>query len=86
MPASPVAVLQLVGLVRSPQHIARVDNHGRLLYDFRQQHFRASDDAGWADFEQLSAADKTRALHLVQSWGLLRYQQSELYQQQRLQR
>ena len=86
LPPPPPAVLQVVGLVRAPQQIARIDVHGRLLYDFRQRHFRASDGAAWADFAQLSVADQARALQLVQSWGMLRYQQSELYQQQLLQR
>ncbi|TXH97964.1 MAG: hypothetical protein E6Q75_03490 [Rheinheimera sp.] len=81
-PPPPAAVLQVVGLVRAPQQIARIDSHGRLLYDFRQRHFRAGDTAAWADLAELSASDQVRALQLVQSWGMLRYQQSELYQQQ----
>lgn len=82
IPQSPAAVLQVVGLVRAPQQIARIDAQGRMLYDFRQRHFRAGDKASWADFAELSAADQQRALQLIQSWGLLRYQQSDLYQQQ----
>jgi arylsulfatase A-like enzyme len=82
VPQSPAAVLQVVGLVRAPQQIARIDAQGRMLYDFRQRHFRAGDKASWADFAELSAADQQRALQLIQSWGLLRYQQSDLYQQQ----
>jgi len=81
-PATEDAVLQVVGLVRSPQQIARVDAEGRMLYDFRQQHFRRSDEAPWQDFAQLSAADQQRAQQLINQWGWLRYQQSELYQQQ----
>jgi glucan phosphoethanolaminetransferase (alkaline phosphatase superfamily) len=82
VPPSPAAVLQVVGLVRAPQQIARIDTQGRLLYDFRQRHFRTGDTASWADFAELSAADQTRAQQLIQSWGMLRYQQSDLYQQQ----
>ena len=82
LPPMPDAVLQVVGLVRAPQQIARIDAKGRLLYDFRQRHFRAADGAAWADFNELSAADQARAQLLLQTWGMLRYQQSELYQQQ----
>ncbi|WP_348734654.1 sulfatase-like hydrolase/transferase [Rheinheimera texasensis] len=82
LPPSPTAVLQVVGLVRAPQQIARIDSRGRMLYDFRQRHFRAGDAAAWADLAELSVIDQARALQLVQSWGMLRYQQSELYQQQ----
>jgi membrane-anchored protein YejM (alkaline phosphatase superfamily) len=81
-PATEDAVLQVVGLVRSPQQIARVDAEGRMLYDFRQQHFRRSDEAPWQDFAQLTAPDQQRAQQLINQWGWLRYQQSELYQQQ----
>ncbi len=82
LPPAPEAVLQVVGLVRAPQQIARIDQEGRLLYDFRQQHFRRSDRARLQDFNELSAEDQHRALQLIQSWGWLRYQQSDLYRQQ----
>lgn len=82
LPRTPAAVLQVVGLVRAPQQIALIDQQGRLLYDFRQRHFRAGDAAAWADLGELPATDQARALQLIQSWGHLRYQQSELYQQQ----
>lgn len=85
-PVAAEAVLQVVGLVRSPQQIARVDGAGRLLYDFRQQHFRVSPQTPWQDFTQLSATDQVRAQQLINQWGWLRYQQSDVYQQQNVPR
>lgn len=82
LPPAPQAVLQVVGLVRAPQQIAQIDTEGRLLYDFRQQHYRRSDQAPWQDFAELSALDQQRARRLIQNWGWLRYQQSDLYRQQ----
>ncbi len=79
---APEGVLQVVGLVRSPQQIGWVDAQGRLLYDFRQQHFRRSDSAPWRDLSQLSEPDQRRAQQLINQWGWLRYQQSDHYQQQ----
>jgi len=81
-PPAPDALLQVVGLVRAPQQIARVDAQGRLLYDFRQQHFRIAEQSPWQDFAELSAVDQQRARQLIETWGWLRYQQSERYQQQ----
>lgn len=82
-PPAAEAVLQVVGLVRAPQQIARIDQEGRLLFDFRQQHFRRNDEAPWQDYAELSEADQQRADKLIYSWGWLRYQQSALYQQQK---
>lgn len=76
------SVLQVVGLVRAPQQIAQIDAAGRIVYDFRQQHFRLNERAPWQDFSQLSEVDQQRAQQLINQWGWLRYQQSELYQQQ----
>lgn len=80
LPRLPSFVLQLVGLVRSPQQLALTDHNGRLLYDFRQQHFLL--DGRWLDFNELSAAHQQRARTMIRQWGWLRYQQSVLYQRQ----
>lgn len=78
LPKLPSTVLQLIGLVRAPQQIALTDRSGRLLYDFRQQHFLV--DGRWLDFAELNAAHQQRARTLIEQWGWLRYQQSVLYQ------
>ena len=81
-PSYHAGVLQVVGLVRAPQQIAQIDAAGRIVYDFRQQHFRLDERAPWQDFSQLSVQNQQRAQQLINQWGWLRYQQSELYQQQ----
>lgn len=75
-------VLQVIGLVRAPQQIAQVDSQGRLSFDFRSK--LVTVDKQTLPLDQLPAPQMARADKLFTHWGWLRYQQSTLYQQQRV--
>ncbi len=81
-------LLQVVGLIRSPLQIAAVSaDNSRLLYDFRDNNIskQQTDAAGKRRllYQQklpvLAAAEQQDARQLLQHWGWLRYQQSDLH-------
>lgn len=71
------AVLQVIGRISQPQQIALVNAKGRLIYDFRNRQYRTPEGSALQPPAQWQGA----ANRLMQQWGWLRYQQSQLYQQ-----
>ena len=86
-PANAPAVLQVVGLIRAPLQIAAISSeNNRLIYDFRDKYFSAQSERGDKRLmlyrkqqPQLTAPQLQAAEQLLQHWGWLRYQQSDLY-------
>lgn len=87
-------VLQVVGLIRAPQQIAMVTPEQRYLYDFRDQYFswqrldpvknvaKAAEKPPLLQKQKLPALTsqaEVQARQLLQSWGWLRYQQSDVH-------
>lgn len=80
-------VLQVVGLVRAPLQIAAIgSDNSRLLYDFRDKYFsmqRELNGQRQLQFRrkqpELPVAAQQHAANLLQHWGWLRYQQSDLH-------
>ena len=79
-------VLQVVGLIRAPQQIAMITpDHQRYVYDFRDQYFTwQQNDASNRPLQrqkltELSPEVEVQAKQLLQSWGWLRYQQSDVH-------
>ncbi|MCT6699254.1 LTA synthase family protein [Rheinheimera sp. 4Y26] len=81
------AVLQVVGLIRAPLQIAAISSeNNRLVYDFRDKYFSAQSESGDKRLmlyrkqqPELTAPQLQAAEQLLQHWGWLRYQQSDLY-------